>query len=233
MFTLPKNQMTFMETLIAIFLCWKSLILPLLPLSILCVFLTALPAFGVKLSYLEPHSHVFFIVYAISYALYLIPSGAIIMLISSALHGKKTDLVESLRIGVSRFPKMLMTGIILIVAMYLLVRFGLLFSHISYYLGIIVAFLLIVAVSPFLIPASPLVVIDNKWPFNAITSGVRLVKTNWLRVFGIMAVISMITIPLNILTAHFMAAAFIVSVLTLPLTLSMTVVITENLKLKP
>ncbi|HEV2524346.1 MAG TPA: hypothetical protein VGU44_04355 [Gammaproteobacteria bacterium] len=233
MFTLPKNQMTFMETLIAIFLCWKSLILPLLPLSILCVFLTALPAFGIKLSYLAPRSHVFFIVYAISYALYLIPSGAIIMLISSALHGKKIDLVEALRIGVSRFPKMLMTGIILIVAMYILVRFGLLFSHISYYLGIIIAFLLIVATSPFLIPASPLVVIDNKWPFDAITSGVRLVKTNWLRVFGIMAVISVITIPLNVFTAHFMAAAFIVSVLTLPLTLSMTVVITENLKLKP
>lgn len=233
MFTLPKKRMTIFEIIPAIFSCWKSLVVPLLPLSILAVLLTAIPTLGIKLGLLKQgHVVLLVIAYAISYAIYLLPSGAIIARISYALHEKKITTIEALHISASRFLKMLLTGTILLVLMFLLIRIGMLFSHIRPMLGLGVAFILIISVSPYLIPASPLVIIENRWPHTAIVGGFRLVNHNWLSVFITMLVVSLVTLLLNYLAGRLgVVAVYLVTMVTLPLTLSMTVIITENLKL--
>jgi hypothetical protein len=232
MLTLPKKQMALRQILPAIFLCWKSMILLLLPLSFLCVLLTSLPKVGEHLHFIQPGHISFFIAMALSYAIYLIPSGAIIARLHYSLHGKLLTNVDALKISLSRFFKMLATGIILLLAMYILLRFGLLFSYIHKGLGLGFAFLFILVVSPYLIPASPLVIIDNLLPHKAIVGGCRLVNKNWLYVFCTIVVVSTVTLLLNIVANQLgQIAVFILSLFTLPLTLSMTVLVTENLKL--
>ena len=233
MFTLPKKRMPLIDTMSAIFSCWKSLVLPLLPLSFLCIFLTRIPVFIAKhWSLIPEHIALVALLYAICYAIYLIPSGAIITRISHSLHGKTLTSVEAIKISLSRFLKMFLLSIILLAIMYILARVGLLFSHINPKLGLGIAFLFIVIASPYLIPANPLVVIDNKWPHVAIVTGFRLVNNNWGSVFVVLLVISLITIAVNKIASLLgLTAMFVADLFILPLTLSMAVMITENLKL--
>ena len=136
MFALPKKRLDVIETLLAIFSCWKSLILFLLPLSFLAVLLTSMPTLGLKFKLMQPFHDGFYLTTVISYALYLIPSGAIMVFISNAIHEKPITSLKALQISISRFPNMLLTGIILLAIMYLLVRVGFLFTHIRPGIGL-------------------------------------------------------------------------------------------------
>jgi len=225
--------MALIEVILAIFSCWKSLVLPLLPLSFLCILLTRVPVLIAKhWNVLPNHIALLALLYIICYTIYLVPSGAIIMRISHSLRGKTLTSIEAIQISLSRFLKMFILSIILLTIMYLLAQLGLLFSHINPKLGLGIAFLLIVIASPYLIPANPLVVIENKWPHVAIISGFRLVNKNWIYVFVVLLVISSITLVINKLASLLgLTAMFVADLFILPLTLSMAVIITENLKL--
>ncbi|HEV2524640.1 MAG TPA: hypothetical protein VGU44_05870, partial [Gammaproteobacteria bacterium] len=242
MFTLPSKRMRFLETIPAIFICWKSLILTLLPLSFLGALFTSIPSLGLNFKLIQPFHSGFYIASVVSLILYLIPSGAIITRINNAVHGKSITDAQALNIGVLRLPKMLMTLIVSMFIFFLLPVLLMLFHTPGIWVYIIgVAFLCIVF--PYFIPALPLVIIDNKWPFDALISSVRLVRHNWLVVFGALAIIYLINLAisfsLHALYAYnflgntsMLVATFIVSILTLPLWTAMTVIVTENLKRK-
>lgn len=233
MFTLPKKRMGLSEILLAILMCWKSLILSLLVLSVLCVLVKNLPLLALKYGLIgSTQKNLFLIMNIICFIAYLPPLGAMIYRVSSAIHDRDVSNADALKISLSRFAKLLILFLVLFLIVLVMSYISSLLSNIHVAVGKTFLILSALILAPYLTPAIPLSVIDNKWPFDAISSSFRLVNANWLFVFLTIVIVSVVTIALNFLGIKLgLFGMIVINIFTLPLTLTMTVLVTENLKL--
>lgn len=244
MVTLPKKQMGTVGILSTVFKCWLSTIIFLLPLSFLFELLKIAPALAIHFGWIEPyHKYTMLITLIVFTILSFIPLGATLARFNEALHGKKMPVVTALKIGASRLFTFTILGVIFYLALFLFGKFGaLLAPHIGNWPAVSLVLLIIALMFPYFIPALPLLVVDKKWPFDAIASSVRLTKGHWFSSFVAMIACVVVIIALDLLYAfllriiglsseHLIYFGGIIVLFVLPLWTSLFVVVTENLKL--
>jgi hypothetical protein len=227
--------MSLIQVLISVFKCWKSIVLTLLPFSIFAVLFSNLPFLSITLGliHLDPaHQGLIFFMLFLGYTLYLIPAGAIIACINNLIHGRKPlTLKQGLQTSLSRFVKMFMTYIALCVVIALCFGSISLIAHFHPNFAIVSFFILGIILIPFVVTLFPIVIIDNAWPLTVSVIAYRLVNKNWLSVLGIIIVTYAVVALLMMLAFHFFVVALLLNLIAVPLMLSMSVIVTENLKL--
>lgn len=244
MFILPKKQMGLGETLRALFSSWISLIVILLPLSLLCEGLKIIPAVMVSLDWVSVYQKSLVLALLIGFSiLSVIPMGALIAKVNDTIHGKTMSNKTALQIGFTRLLKVIFVGIIFYIVMFLLGKLGsLLVPHIGNTATLSIISVVIVLLSPYVISTLPLIIIDNKWPFDAIASSIRQTKGHWIPCLVVMLASILVSLVINYLFALLLHVTgfnsglwvylgVVATLFTLPLGICMAVIISENLKL--
>ena len=232
------------ETLKALFSSWVSLITTLLPLSFLCEGLKIIPAVMVSQNWISVDQKSLVLSLLIIFSiLSVIPMGGLIAKVNDAIHGKTLSNKTALHIGFVRLLKVIFVGIIFYLVMFLLGKLGsLLVPHIGNDATLISISVVIILLSPYVISTLPLIIVDNKWPFDAIASSVRQTKGHWAHCLVVMLVSIIVSVVINYLFALLLHATelssgfwvylgIIPTLITLPLGICMAVIVSENLKL--
>lgn len=244
MFTLPEKQMGYVDAIKALFACWLSTLLVTLPLCLLCEFLKVFPALLVSLKWILPyHKGVILSLLIVFTLLSFIPLAALIIKLNKILHGKTLTNKAALQIGFSRLFKLFILGVLFALVMFLLGKFGgLLAPHLGNRITLLIISLILLIAMPFFLPTLPFIIVDNKWPFDAMASSVRFIKGHWLFSFTLMMTSAIASLVLNRLFMWLTHAIDLYSTLwiicnaiftavILPLGISSIMLIYENLKL--
>ena len=218
----------------SIFILWQKAIIRLLPLSLIAALFSSLPMYAKQWA-TPDHNIVLYVgLIILGNLLYLIPATSIFSRLQHILHDQDITTSQAIGVGLTKFFPVLLLSLMILGIMGF---FALIAAYFAFNLHIyIIAIFIIIAalmIVPYFICAMPLVILDNIAPVNALKKSIELVRHQWGYVTTIMFVVSLITSTVNF-GAELLGVVpnVIMLAITLPMTFSMTILITEDLKKK-